>query len=123
MRVGTTLGHDALRGARKGKCCYRQGMDRGQPPPSSPHSPDYPIIVKQVAVHVRALGHPVQPKATVRMIDVVVADLDVNCSMELDPRHLSTGEQTPNVNVMDRIASNYGVYILTFSRTAPPSSS
>jgi hypothetical protein len=36
-----------------------------------------------------------------------MADLDVDRSVELNPRHFCTGEQTPDMNVMDSVASDY----------------
>jgi len=64
------------------------------------------VVVEQVGTDARALGHPIEPDADVAAIDVIVGDLGINGGMELDAGHLRAGEQSPRMDVVNRVSGD-----------------
>ena len=64
------------------------------------------IFVQQIPGDPRALRHPVQPDAADGPVNVVVADYDIDRSVEFDSRHLGAGEQALHMDVMDGVAGD-----------------
>lgn len=64
------------------------------------------VVMEQIPRDVCTLRHPIQPKTQAGPVDVVAADRGVNGGMELDARHLRTGKQASNVDVVDGVAGD-----------------
>ena len=66
------------------------------------------IVMQQVTGHTYTLGHPVEPNASIAMMNVIAADQHINWSMDFVPSHFRTGEQAAEVDMMYFIVGDGG---------------
>ena len=64
------------------------------------------IIMAQVSTDASPLGHPVQPNASARVMDVVVLDQRVDGGVQFDARHLSSAEGFVAMDVVDMVSGD-----------------
>src|SRR6478672_8410953 len=57
----------------------------------------------QVSFYLCALRHPVQPQSQVAIVNMIMLNLNIHRTVELNCRHFCPIKKAANMNIMDRI--------------------